>query len=85
MARTHLALYEADQKLAEVFLTHSFLSHQLNDAEKAQDMATIADQIAGEQHNYPLMAKVATEKARQARDLYDLVEAELYTYKDIKR
>ncbi len=77
MAREHIALYEADQKLAEVFLTHSFLSHQLNDTEQAQKMATRADQLAGEQHNYALMAKVATEKARQARDLYNLAEADL--------
>ena len=76
-ARSHLALYEANEKLAEIYLTHSFLSHQLNDSAQSIEKANWADQIAGEQQNAPLLARVATEKARQARDLYDLPEADL--------
>lgn len=76
-ARAHLALYEANEKLANIYLSHSYLSHQLNDTENATEKAHLADQIACEQHNTPLIARVATEKARQARDLYDLQEADL--------
>ncbi len=76
-ARAHLALYEANEKLAEIYLSHSFLSHQLNDSINAIEKANLADQIAGEQHNVVLLARVATEKARQARDLYKLQEADL--------
>lgn len=76
-ARTNLALYEANEKLAEILLAHSFLSHQLNDSLNAIEKANWADRIAGEQHNQTLLAKVATEKARQARDLYNLKEADL--------
>ena len=68
-ARAHLALYEANEKLANIYLSHSYLSHQLNDTNSATEKAHLADQIACEQHNTPLLAKVATEKARQARDL----------------
>jgi len=76
-ARAHLALYEANEKLADIYLSHSYLSHQLNDTTRATEMAHLADQIACEQHNPSLLAKVATEKARQARDLYNLKEADL--------
>ena len=58
-------------------MSHSYLSHQLNDTNSATEKAHLADQIACEQHNTPLLAKVATEKARQARDLYALQEADL--------
>ena len=77
LARAHIALYDADEKLANILLTQSFLSHQLNKTINAQSFANQADQIAGEQHNHALLAKVATEKARQARDLYNLGEADL--------
>ena len=49
----------------------------MNDTNSATEKAHLADQIACEQHNTPLLAKVATEKARQARDLYALQEADL--------
>ena len=56
-ARAHLALYEANEKLANIYLSHSYLSHQLNDTNSATEKAHLADQIACEQHNTPLLAR----------------------------
>lgn len=76
-AREHLTLKNAEAQLAELLLNYSFVAKSLGNPQLAQEKANMADQIAGEQKNIPLLAKIATEKAYQARERYNLNEAAL--------
>ena len=77
IARKNIALYEANEKLAEIFLWYSSFTYNIGEHILAKEKANQADALAGEQQNYALLAKVAIEKAFQARDTYDLREADL--------
>ena len=76
-AREHLTLKNADAQLAELLLNYSFVAKSLGNQQLAQEKSNLADQIAGEQKNISLLAKIATEKAYQARERYNLSEAAL--------
>ena len=52
-----------NEKLANIYLSHSYLSHQLNDTANANEKAHLADQIACEQHNTTLMAPCSDRKS----------------------
>ena len=76
-AREHLTLENAEGQLAELLLNYSFIAQRLGEGHLAQKQANLADQIAGDQKNIVLLAKIATEKACQARERYNLGEADL--------
>ena len=76
MAREHMTLADAEYRLASLLLERSTVSNILGNRELAKEQANAADRHAIELQNATLLSRIAIEKARQAREGYDLLETE---------
>jgi tetratricopeptide (TPR) repeat protein len=75
-AREHLTLADAERKLATLLLEKACVTRMLGHQAIAREYAEAAEMHVTEATPYDLIARIATEKAKQARERYDLDETE---------